>query len=66
MLTALRRKIRFGMQRTVLIAVLLAVGIFSYAFLNLKFCFKLMSHRSLNLMVSYFPFPSLQYMHFSI
>ncbi|EDW92775.1 divergent protein kinase domain 1C [Drosophila yakuba] len=54
MLTALRRKIRFGMQRTVLIAVLLAVGIFSYAFLNLKFCFKLMSHRSLNLMCQKF------------
>ncbi|XP_023168111.1 divergent protein kinase domain 1C [Drosophila hydei] len=47
MLTALRRKIRLGMQRTVLIAVLLAVGVFSYAFLNLSFCFKLMSHRSL-------------------
>uniref|UniRef100_A0A6P4FEW9 Protein FAM69C n=1 Tax=Drosophila rhopaloa TaxID=1041015 RepID=A0A6P4FEW9_DRORH len=54
MLTALRRKFRFGMQRTVLIAVLLAVGIFSYAFLNLKFCFKLMSHRSLNLMCQKF------------
>ncbi|KAH8334776.1 hypothetical protein KR067_005333 [Drosophila pandora] len=54
MLTALRRKIRLGMQRTVLIAVLLAVGIFSYAFLNLKFCFKLMSHRSLNLMCQKF------------
>ncbi|XP_064546060.1 divergent protein kinase domain 1C [Drosophila montana] len=47
MLTALRRKFRLGMQRTVLIAVLLAVGLFSYAFLNLSFCFKLMSHRSL-------------------
>lgn len=52
MLTALRRKIRLGMQRTVLIAVLLAVGVFSYAFLNLSFCFKLMSHRSLTHMVS--------------
>ncbi|XP_022219651.2 divergent protein kinase domain 1C [Drosophila obscura] len=54
MLTALRRKFRLGMQRTVLIAVLLAVGLFSYAFLNLKFCFKLMSHRSLNLMCQKF------------
>lgn len=52
MLTALRRKFRLGMQRTVLIAVLLAVGLFSYAFLNLSFCFKLMSHRSLTHMVS--------------
>lgn len=51
MLTALRRKFRLGMQRTVLIAVLLAVGLFSYAFLNLSFCFKLMSHRSLTHMV---------------
>lgn len=52
MLAALRRKFRLGMQRTVLIAVLLAVGLFSYAFLNLSFCFKLMSHRSLTHMVS--------------
>lgn len=52
MLTALRRKFRLGMQRTLLIAVLLAVGLFSYAFLNLSFCFKLMSHRSLTHMVS--------------
>ncbi|XP_030373017.1 divergent protein kinase domain 1C [Scaptodrosophila lebanonensis] len=50
MLTALRRKFRLGMQRTVLIAVLLAVGVFSYAFLNLKFCYKIMSHRSLTQM----------------
>ncbi|KAI9588522.1 divergent protein kinase domain 1C [Glossina fuscipes] len=50
MLNAFRRKFRIAFQRTVVLAVMAAIFVLGYSYINLEFCYKIMSQNSLTYM----------------
>ena len=46
------KKIRTIIPKLIVLSVIMGVIIMSYAYVNLEFCYKIMSHNSLDYMVS--------------